>query len=223
MTKVPASPALQLLLVVDVTLSPQGETCHVLETTLAQCGIALEETAVVDAALEESLLASRFFDPREAPSDSDSTPGMTLLYVQGVGHQMDSIWRTLRSRPEDCRALDLDVAILSDDLAMFHNLRRVIQHASGQGAGRAADSRAQQRRAAAHRLVLSPQWRGTPAQKLRGVPGLAGLVPDWMLGDAAEPTARARGVPGQPAPRMPLQPTQQLGENLDVEALFVVH
>ncbi|MCU0959701.1 MAG: zf-HC2 domain-containing protein [Pirellulaceae bacterium] len=220
--KVPVSSSLQLLLVIDITLTPQGHEHSAFERTLVQHGVALEETAVVDATLEESLLASRFFDPREALGNDVPPPRLALLYVQALGRQVDGVWRTLQSQPAHCNSVSLDLAILADDVAMFRDLRRVIQQQSGRAAA-VADNRDQQRRATAHRLALSPHWRGTPAYKLRGAKELAGLVPDWMLGDAASSAARLPGVPGQPALETSRQAGQQLGENLDVEALFVVH
>jgi hypothetical protein len=222
-TKVPVSSSLQLLLVIDITLTPQGHEHGVFELALVQQGVTLDETATVDAALEESLLASRFFDPLETPEGNAAPlPPLSLLYVQALGRQVDGVWRALRSQPAHCSSVALDVAILPDDVAMFHDLRRTIPPRSRRAVA-VADNPEQQRRATAHRLALSPRWRGTPAQKLRGMKDLTGLVPNWMLGDAAASPTHIAGLPGQPTPHAPLQAGQQLGENLDVEALFVVH
>ena len=74
-----------------------------------------------------------------------------------------------------------------------------------------------ERRAAAHRLALSPSWRGTPSQKLKGVEGLTDLVPDSMLDRDAAQKPLIERIPGQPLPQVPLPPGGRLGENIDAE------
>jgi hypothetical protein len=220
----PFSGTQQLLLVIDATLTPQGFDRSAFERTLTEHGIAVEGTVPVDVKLEASLLASRFFEPAKAETDHDAAArkDLALVYVKTLGGHMEEIWRAMRANPSEFSTVTLDVAFLANDLTMFQELRRAVNlqpvapSEVAAGAGRA-------RRAAAHRLALSPSWRGSPVDKLKGINDFAGLVPDWMLGKEARKELPVEGLPGQPAPATPLPPGGRLGENIEAEVLFVVH
>jgi hypothetical protein len=221
--KLPPSTALQMLLVVDVTLTRQGLEDGALERALAHHGLPVQGTLEMDAALEASLLASRYFEPLEAgPTEAGARTDMVLLYVNARGGQVDDIWRSLREHPGEFSAVTIDVALMPADVAVFRDLRRVASELHRKNVAM-ADAATRQLRAEVHRLALSSTWRGTPARKLQGVSDLAGLVPGWMLGDASS-APPDRGEHAQPsAPAQPLAPGERLGENIDVEVLFVVH
>jgi hypothetical protein len=132
------------------------------------------------------------------------------------------MWQAMQSNQSDFSTVTLDMAFLADDQTMFQELRRAVdQQSVDQPAITAAEDRA--RRAAGHRLALSPNWRGSPVTKLKGVKGLAGMVPDWMLGKDTAKKEPVEGLAGQPVPSTPLRPGGRLGENIDAEVLFVVH
>jgi anti-sigma factor RsiW len=221
---VPFSGTQQMLLVVDVALTRQGLEKGAFERTLADHDVAVEGTVPVDARLEESLLASRFFEPVKAEPENIATSraDLALLYVRTHAGDVDELWRAMQSDPSNFSSITLDMAFMADDQTMFQELRRAVdQQLVDESA--VADVEHRARRAAAHRLALSPSWRGTPVTKLNGVKGLTGLVPDWMLGNDSGKETPIEGIAGQPVPKVPLPPGGRLGENIDAELFFVVH
>ncbi len=221
---VPFSEAQQLLLVIDVALTQQGREKGAFEPTLAAHGVAVEGTVPVDPRLEESLLTSRFFEPVKAQPENIATGrvDLALMYVRTRAGDVDELWRAMQSDRGNFSSITLDMAFMANDQTMFRELRRAVdQQLVDKSAIADVEHRAQ--RAAAHRLALSPSWRGTPVTKLNGVKGLTGLVPDWMLGKDAGREMPVEGIAGQPVPPTPLPPGGRLGENIDAELLFVVH
>jgi anti-sigma factor RsiW len=221
---VPFSGTQQLLLVIDVAMTQQGAERGAFERALAAHGIAVEGTVPVDSKLEESLLTSRFFEPIRTPPGSEQVArtDMALVYVSTRAGHVDEIWRGMQSNAGEFAAISLDMAFLPNDQALFQKLQQAVEPRAAD-APPVAEAKLRERRAAAHRLALSPSWRGTPAQKLKGVEGLSGMVPDWMLdGDAAK-TPPFKRVSGQPLSQVPLASGGRLGENVDAEVLFVVH
>jgi hypothetical protein len=222
---VPFSGIQQMLLVVEAVVTPQGLAGNAFERALAHHGVAIEGTVPVDADLEASLLASRFFDPTPAERvEGVADQGkLVLVYVNTRGEHVDQMWRAMQANPSDFSSVRLDMAFLAEDLSMFRDLRRAVEQQSvvAPGLARSPD---QMRRAAAHRLALAPNWRGSPVTKLQGSDELTGLVPDWMLGHepGKRPSMEER-LAGPPPPKMTVPPDGQLGADLDAEVLFVIH
>jgi hypothetical protein len=217
---VPFSGAQQLLLVVDIALTQQGLAQGAFERALAAQGIPIEGTVPVDANLETSLLASRFFDPIKAPTNevAAADTSLSLMYVRTRARQIDELWRAMQADQGGFARITLDMALLPDDMTMFRDLRRAVevQVAKTLTPG---DEETRARRAAAHRLALSPSWRGTPVTKVNGA---AGALPDWMLGKSPTQTA-SENVGASPTPRASAQPGQQLGADMPAELLCVIH
>jgi hypothetical protein len=209
-------------MVVDVALTPQGWQKGAVEQILTGQGVAMEDAVTVDPQLEETLLASRFFEPGQPAKVDDGAPatGTALVYVTLRAGQVDEILADMRSTPADIAGVDLDLAILPNDQALFTKLRETVAQQAAPVAAEPPDKR--RRRAAAYRLALSPGWRGTPARKLRGLDALAGVVPDWMLGEGTAQQPPIAPIPGQPLPKVPLPPGGRLGENIEVELLIAV-
>jgi len=212
--------AQQLLLVVDVALTRQGAEQGAFEQMLGAQGIALEQAVSVDKKLEETLLASRFFDPVAAqPDESAGTAReFSLMYVRTQAGKMDDLWRAIQTQQGDFSRITLDMAFLADDQSMFQDLRRAVQTPSDRRQPAGVP------RAAAHRLLLSPDWPGAR----RAPEGPAAGVPAWMLGQTTPEQIRPADMPDQPQPGQPLadmppSPGGRLGENVEAELLFVVH
>ena len=220
----PFSGKQQLLLVIDVTLTPQGAQHSAFENVLVAHHVAVEDTVPVDPALEEALLRSRFFDPIKAPPNADAAArsDLGLVYVRALAGHVDQIWRTIQSNGDEFAAVSFDMALMPADMLLFQQLRQAVPHPLA-GAAAAGEDKLRERRAAAHRLALSPSWRGTPAQKLKGLESLAGMVPAWMLEGKGAKTPSRDDASGSPRPQAPPSPASRLGENVEAEVLFVVH
>jgi hypothetical protein len=220
----------QLLLVMDVVLTPVGKQRAAFEQALAAQGITYDAAVTVGAELEKTLLASRFFDPLVVPesplSGVDQQTGrqtgdaMSLVYVITRAGHVDDLWQLFDTDPDHFQQVTMDLAVRPEDLSMFADLRRAID---GQDAVSvtAADAEHDRRRAAAHQLLLAPGWRGTPATKLKGLGAMAGLVPDWLLGLPPQ-TARSADRLGSKDADAAIGPPRPLSEETVAEILFVV-
>ncbi len=220
----PFSGKQQLLLVIDVTLTPQGAQHSAFENALVAHHVAVEDTVPIDPALEEALLRSRFFDPIKTPPGAEAAAhsDLGLVYVLAQAGHVDQIWRTIQSNGGEFAAVSFDMALMPADMLLFQQLRQAVPHPLA-GAAAVGEAKLRERRAAAHRLALSPSWRGTPAQKLKGLESLAGMVPAWMLEGKGAKTPSRDDASGSPRPQAPPSPASRLGENVEAEVLFVVH
>ncbi|NLX55913.1 MAG: zf-HC2 domain-containing protein [Planctomycetaceae bacterium] len=221
---VPFSGTHQMLLVVDVALTPQGVEQRAFDRTLAAHGVVIEGTVEVDATLEASLLASRFFEPAETRPAEEATAAqndLTLLYVKTQAGHVDEIWRAMQTNPGAFAATTLDIAFLADDQSMFREMRQAVERQAADLSAQTVADRA--RRAAGHRLTLSPSWRGSPVTKLQGLDGLTGAVPEWMLGPRPEQRKPAEHAATPPWPGAVPPAGGRLGADVAAEALFVVH
>ncbi|MBM4090897.1 MAG: hypothetical protein FJ276_15955 [Planctomycetes bacterium] len=228
---VPGAPR-QLLLVIDVAVSRGGLDEASFERALLNHGIIFDGTLTADETLENSLLASRFIDsPEEKPKQlagAEEPPAtdrdaMHLVYAVSRGEQVDAVFQTLRENTEHFPLVSLDMAVVPADLDVFHHLRRATEAQwPKQFPAAGADPPRETTHTAAYRLLLSASWRGSPAARLRGTRDLKGLVPDWMLEEAAKlgpARARTDELPGgAPTPAIGAQ-----GRDLVAEVLFVVH
>jgi hypothetical protein len=220
----PFSGKQQLLLVIDVTLTPQGAQHSAFENALVAHHVAVEDAVPVAPALEEALLRSRFFDPIKIPPGAEAAApsDFGLVYVRAQAGHVDQIWRTIQSNGGEFAAVSFDMALMPADMLLFQQLRQAVPHPLASAAA-VGEAKARERRAAAHRLALSPSWRGTPAQKLKGLESLAGMVPAWMLEGKGAKTPSRNDASGSPRPQAPPSPANRLGENVEAEVLFVVH
>ena len=125
---VPFSEAQQLLLVIDVALTQQGREKGAFEPTLAAHGVAVEGTVPVDPRLEESLLASRFFEPVKAQPENIATGrvDLALMYVRTRAGDVDELWRAMQSDRGNFSSITLDMAFMANDQTMFRELRRAV-------------------------------------------------------------------------------------------------
>ncbi|MHB0959099.1 MAG: anti-sigma factor family protein [Pirellulaceae bacterium] len=224
-SRTPFAGTTQLLLVIDVAMTPQGMQQGAFENALADHQVIVEGNVPVDPTLENALLASRYFDPIQTPPGQESTAhtDLALVYVSARAGHLDEIWRTMQSHASEFAAVSLDLAFMPDDQTLFRNLRQAVERPAGD-AGPGAGTKLRERRAAAHRLALSPSWRGTPAHKLKGLAELTGMVPDWMLGgEGARKEGAAHNGPPPRLAQLPLLSDARLREDVDAEALFVVH
>ncbi len=220
----PFSGKQQLLLVIDVTMTPQGAKHSAFENALAAHNVAVEDTVPVDPALEEALLRSRFFDPIQTPPGAEPAvhSDLGLVYVRAQAGHVDQIWRSIQSNAGEFAAVSFDMALMPGDQALFQQLRQAVPRPLVNTAPDGAE-KLRERRAAAHRLALSPSWRGTPAQKLKGLESLTGTVPAWMLEGKGAKTRPPSGAPGPSDLQALPSPGGRLGENVEAEVLFVVH
>ncbi|MHB8973562.1 MAG: anti-sigma factor family protein [Pirellulaceae bacterium] len=224
MSEVPFSEAQQLLLVIDVALTQQGAERDAFERALAATQIPLEGTVTVDPKLEESLLASQFFEPVKTPPDSApvAPTDITLMYVGTRASHVDEICNEMQSNAGEFAAIGFDMAILPSDQALFQQLRQTVQRQVA-SIPPVANSQLGARRDVAHRLALAPSWRGTLSPKLKSVKDVLDTPPGWPLDRDAAKRPLVEKTPGQSLPQVPLPSGGRLGENIEAEVLFVVH
>lgn len=205
LSDVPFATDQQLLFVFEISLTRKGAEQLAFEKMLAKHSVAVDGAVAVDPQLETALLESRYFDPVETDAqaqDKSREPSCSLVYAQILGGQVDEIWRSLQANPGFFGGMSFDMAILPADRTLFENLRQAMSRRPVAQAG--TTGREGRPQHAARRLTLPPQWRG----KSTNPPPRSPVVED---------------VPGQPQPSVPLMPGEGLGENIDVEVLFVLH
>jgi hypothetical protein len=204
----------QLLMVIDVFLTPEGMEAASVDQALAQHGVPFFASIPLDAQLEAALINSRFFRAAKAAAKQAApdrqkreAPGRAaqLVYVVTRGGLADELWRTMKHRQEHFAAVFMDLAFKPAELKVFRELREAALAAYESEDEAAAAARQAQLRRGAYRLVLPPTWRGEPTRFYTGS--------DELTAPGARPPKKPRGafLPGR------------LGENIVVELLFVVH
>jgi len=204
----------QLLLVMDVYLTPKGREEAGFDATLVQQGLPFFATIPVRDKLAQALLTSRFFNQAGVAAGKTkagrngaatrSTP-VQLVYVVARAGQMDELWRALQDDKQRVLGVSMDLAFRPIELNMFRQLRDAAQAALAAHPPADMVASADQLHTGAYRLVLPPTWRGRPTR-----------VPADLANSDGPAAARPPGGP------MALG-TGRLGENLVVEILFVLH
>jgi anti-sigma factor RsiW len=185
----------KILLVMDVSLTESGAESSRFERLLRNTGVAFDASIRVEKDLEDSLLASRYFQPADAPPEASSpAPPVSVVYVVSSGGAIDLLWRRMVNDEEHFAKVGLDLAIWPNDKDVFAQLRKL-----GEIATLNADAR-EPASAVAHRLELPPGCSAVPVSRAPAGPG--GRPPAGA--DAS--TLRA-----------------MLGANIEAEAIFVVH
>ena len=175
--------------------------------------------------LENALLKSRFFEPMEdrqkppnAKPDDEDPPRreFALVYVTTRGGAIDSLWRDMQRNEEYFARVSLDVSLnlaaKPEDLNVFRQLQQLAGIAAPIGLGD-AENRLLGTGAMAHRLVLSPAWRGAPATTFPGIGGFPGV---------GGQTPRVPGLQGDQMPRGGALGGELFGGNIYTEVLFVL-
>lgn len=205
----------QLLLVMDVFLTPEGREQATFDQTLVQKGLPFFASISVHEKLQQALLASRFFKARgkqdtQPGTESSPTPAakppslVQLVYVVARAGQMDELWRTLQDDKEHVQGVSMDLAFRPAELNMFRQLRDAAETALATKPVANTQTPARRIRNGSYRLILPPTWRGQPARIAVDSAGTNAQT------DAGHSSGMGFG-------------SGRLGENLVVEILFVLH
>lgn len=96
----------KLVLVLDLTITPEGQKIGVFEDALKKAGIRINPDIVVDERMEKQLLANRFIEDVEksdrAPRkgrDASSPDEVEMHYIVGPGMKVDAALQDLKHRP----------------------------------------------------------------------------------------------------------------------------
>jgi hypothetical protein len=193
----------QILLVIDVCVTAEGAEKSRFEAVLREHGIAFDANLAASSEVEQSLLESRFFEPRIGEGPREQTPAdspVTLVYVVGRGDAIDTAWQRMQQDPVHFADVDLDMAVLPDDVAVFRRLKQLEElHVPAAAAAEAKAS-------VAHRIALTPDWNGIPQERAEA--------------DAAQAVAPPRQLTVPPDP--PPTSAPLWGGEITVEALFIV-
>ena len=124
------------LFLLDLTITPLGQTNRVVEDALQKAGIQFDPSIRVEEDLESEVLASRFLADVERVPAAASTgtraairDEIQMVYVTG-GKQIDAALIDLMSRPVDqIAAWRFDLAIEPQEQAVFRRLNSAVRFA----------------------------------------------------------------------------------------------
>jgi hypothetical protein len=204
----PGRTAPKMLLVIDVQVTATGWNVGRFEQLLREHSITFDTSLPVSSDAEASLLASRFFEPKEqvetASQDAATqTAPFTLVYVVGRGGAIDALWQRIKQDEIHFTSATLDMALHDNDVALFRQLQQLDRLAGG------LHTPADPSPNVAHRLVLPPAWDGMPAKRTAPPRGYA------ESGPAAPPGGPAMSNAPEGHPML-------WGGDLEVETLFVI-
>jgi hypothetical protein len=129
----------KLVLVLDLTITPEGQKIGVFEDALKKAGIRVNPDIVVDEKLEKQLLANRFIgdvektDRAARKGRSASSPDeVEMHYIVGPGLQVDAALKDLQNRPAKYVARKkYDLVMQPADMEMFKLLHSAARVAGG--------------------------------------------------------------------------------------------
>lgn len=197
----------KMLLVIEVCLTAEGAEKSRFEAVLREHGIAFDTNLAASSEVEQSLLESRFFEPRrgEGPREQAAAPTdspVTLVYVVGRGDAIDTAWQQMRQDEVHFADVDLDMAVLPDDVAIFRRLRQLEELHIPAAAAATEEAKA----SVAHRIALTPGWNGIPEDRAET--------------DSVQAAGTLRQLTVPHGPQPPSAPLW--GGEITVEALFIV-
>jgi hypothetical protein len=129
----------KLVLVLDLTITPEGQKAGVFEDALKKAGIRVNPDIVVDEKLEKQLLANRFIGDVEKSNraarkgrNASSPDEVEMHYIVGPGIQVDAALQDLQNRPAKFVAhKKYDLVLQPADMEMFKLLHSAARVAGG--------------------------------------------------------------------------------------------
>ncbi|MGE0755555.1 MAG: anti-sigma factor [Pirellulaceae bacterium] len=125
-----------LFLVLDLAITPQGQTAQVFERTLEKAGIDIGKTVAIEERLEADLLSSRFLgDEQMTPTigagEANGDP-VDIYFVRAPAGKIDAFQRQLNELHfgSDLLKRRLDIAIGTRELEIFLRLNDAAEQPS---------------------------------------------------------------------------------------------